>query len=82
MVMLVVMLEMTTVRATVWNDLSRGPNEALRAVKSIARGARVLVVHGDRSSTGLISDLGLVHIASLATIERSALRRGTSSSAA
>jgi hypothetical protein len=58
---------------TVWNDLSRGPNEALRSVRSIARGARVLVVHGDRSSTGLISDLGLVHIASLATIERSAL---------
>jgi hypothetical protein len=58
---------------TVWNDLSRGPAEALRSVKSIARGARVLVVHGDRASTGLISDLGLVHIASLATIERSAL---------
>ncbi len=57
----------------VWNDLSRGPMEALRSVRSIARGARVLVVHGDRSSTGLISDLGLVHIASLATIERSAL---------
>ena len=36
-------------------------------------GARVLVVHADRSSTGLINDLGLVHIASLATIERSAL---------
>jgi hypothetical protein len=57
----------------VWNDLSRGPIEALRSVRSIARGARVLVVHGDRTSTGLISDLGLVHIASLATIERSAL---------
>jgi hypothetical protein len=57
----------------VWNDLSRGPVEALRSVRSIARGARVLVVHSDRSSTGLISDLGLVHIASLATIERSAL---------
>ncbi len=57
----------------VWNDLSRGPTEALRSVMSIKRGARVLVVHGDRSSTGLISDLGLVHIASLATIERSAL---------
>jgi hypothetical protein len=57
----------------VWNDLSRGPMEALRSVRSIARGARVLVVHGDRSSTGLISDLGLLHIASLATIERSAL---------
>jgi hypothetical protein len=57
----------------VWNDLSRGPIEARRAVTAIARGARVLVVHSDRSSTGLISDLGLVHIASLATIERSAL---------
>ncbi len=57
----------------VWNDISRGPTEALRAVGAIARGARVLVVHGDRSSTGLISDLGLMHIASLATIERSAL---------
>jgi len=57
----------------VWNDLSRGPMEALRSVETIKRGARVLVVHGDRSSTGLISDLGLVHIASLATIERSAL---------
>jgi hypothetical protein len=57
----------------VWNDLARGPIEALRAVNAIARGARVLVVHGDRASTGLISDLGLVHIASLATIERSAL---------
>jgi hypothetical protein len=42
-------------------------------VMAIDRGARVLVVHGDRSSTGLISDLGLLHIASLAIIERSAL---------
>jgi hypothetical protein len=57
----------------VWNDLARGPLEALTSMTSIARGARVLVVHGDRSSTGLISDLGLVHIASLAIIERSAL---------
>jgi hypothetical protein len=57
----------------VWNDLARGPIEALRSVMSIKRGARVLVVHGDRSATGLISDLGLLHIASLATIERSAL---------
>jgi hypothetical protein len=56
-----------------WSDLVRGPTEALHSVASIARGARVLVVHGDRSSTGLISDLGLLHIASLATIERSAL---------
>jgi hypothetical protein len=57
----------------VWNDLVLGPTEARQAVMSIARGARVVVAHSDRSSTGLISDLGLLHIASLATIERSAL---------
>lgn len=57
----------------VWNDLARGPIEARQAVMSIARGARVVVAHADRATTGLISDLGLLHIASLATIERSAL---------
>ena len=57
----------------IWNQLDRGPIEALRSVAAIDRGARVLVVHGDRSKTGLISDLGLLHVASLATIERSAL---------
>jgi hypothetical protein len=57
----------------VWNVLARGPLEARQSVGAITRGARVMVVHGDRSSTGLISDLGLLHIASLATIERSAL---------
>jgi hypothetical protein len=56
-----------------WDDLAPGPLEARQAVMSIARGARVLVAHADRASTGLISDLGLLHIASLATIERSAL---------
>ena len=57
----------------IWNDLSRGPQQALRSVSAIARGARIVVAHDDRSATGLISDLGLLHIASLATIERSAL---------
>jgi hypothetical protein len=57
----------------VWNELAQGPLEARQSVRAIDRGARVLVVHGDRSATGLISDLGLVHIGSLATIERSAL---------
>jgi hypothetical protein len=65
-------LRLTEVQ-TVWNDLSVGSSEALRSVKFIKRGARVLVAYADRSATGLISDLGLVHIASLATIERSAL---------
>jgi hypothetical protein len=58
---------------TVWNRLAHGPVAAYESVKLIDRGSRVLVVHGDRAQTGLISDLGLLHIASLATIERSAL---------
>ena len=68
----VLALRLTEVQI-VWNDLARGPYEALRSVRMMGRGARVLVAHGDRASTGLISDLGLLHIASLATIERSAL---------
>ena len=65
-------LRLSEVQVT-WNELARGPLEALQSVSGIARGARVLVAHDDRSKTGLISDLGLLHIASLATIERSAL---------
>jgi len=58
---------------SVWNHLDRGTNEFVESVKSIKRGARVLVVHGDRSSCKEISDFNIVHAASLATIERSAL---------
>jgi hypothetical protein len=58
---------------TVWDRLAAGMAEFARSVSLIDRGARVLVVHGDRSAGGLISDYGLVHAASLATIERSAL---------
>jgi len=57
----------------VWNHLDRYTNEFMQSVKTIKRGARVLVVHGDRSSCKEISDFNMVHAASLATIERSAL---------
>ncbi len=57
----------------IWSDLVRGPIEARQAVMALPRGPRIVVAHADRSTTGLISDLGLLHIASLATIERSAL---------
>ena len=57
----------------VWNALDRGTNEFLQSVNSIKRGARVLVVFGDRSTSKQISDFNLVHAPSLATIERSAL---------
>jgi hypothetical protein len=58
---------------TVWNQLDRGTNEFVQSVKALKRGARVLVVYGDRSACREISDFNLVHAASLATIERSAL---------
>ena len=58
---------------SVWDHLDRGTEEFLQSVKTIKRGARVLVVYGDRSSCKEISDFNLVHAASLATIERSAL---------
>ena len=57
----------------VWNHLDRGTNEFLQSVKKIKRGSRVLVVYGDRSSGKEISDFNLVHAASMAVIERSAL---------
>lgn len=57
----------------VWNHLAPSTEAFFKSVQSIKRGARVLVVYGDRSANKEISDFGLVHAASLATIERSAL---------
>ncbi|HTM75066.1 MAG TPA: hypothetical protein VL198_17700 [Pseudolabrys sp.] len=57
----------------VWNHLDRGTNEFFQSVQKIKRGARVLVVYGDRSTGKEISDFNLVHAASMAVIERSAL---------
>lgn len=60
---------------TAWSDLAPQTAEFLRSARSVERGARVLVAHGDRSAyeAGTVSDFGLLHAASLATIERSAL---------
>jgi hypothetical protein len=57
----------------VWNHLDRGTQEFFQSVSKIKRGARVLVVYGDRSSGKEINDFNLVHAASMAIIERSAL---------
>jgi hypothetical protein len=57
----------------VWNHLDHGTNEFFQSVGNIKRGARVLVVYGDRATGKEISDLNLVHAASMAVIERSAL---------
>ena len=57
----------------VWSQLGAVSEAFYRSVMLINRGARVLVVYGERSASAAISDLELVHAASLATIERSAL---------
>jgi hypothetical protein len=62
---------------TAWNTLSRQTAQFLASVRTMERGARVLVVHADRNAyaadPAVVSDFGLLHAASLATIERSAL---------
>jgi len=72
LIALLLAVRIATVQS-VWNHLDRGTNEFVQSVKSIKRGARVLVVQDDRSSCKEISDFNIVHAASLATIERSAL---------
>ncbi len=57
----------------VWDRLGSVSEAFHRSVMLLKRGARVLVVHGDRSSGKEVSDFELMHAASLATIERSAL---------
>ena len=57
----------------VWNHLARITGEFRQSVETIKRGSRVLVVFGDRSAFKDVSDFEIVHAASLATIERSAL---------
>jgi len=72
--MLVVMLAARVVEVqAVWDRLGLVSTDFYRSVMMIDRGARVLVVHGNRSAFADISDFELVHAASLATIERSAL---------
>jgi hypothetical protein len=59
----------------VWDRLTPQTLDFLRTVRSIERGAQILVVHADRDaySATTVSDFHLLHAASLATIERSAL---------
>jgi hypothetical protein len=72
--MLVVLLAVRVTEVQlVWNRLGLVTAEFHRSVMLIERGARVLVVHADRSSGEDVSDYELVHAASIATIERSAL---------
>jgi hypothetical protein len=72
-----VVITLLAVRTTevqlVWNHLQKFTDQFVQSVKEIRRGSRVLVVYGNRSSGREISDFELVHAASIATIERSAM---------
>jgi hypothetical protein len=57
----------------VWDQLEYRTQDFLNSVRMMERGPRILVVRDYDGDTGAISDSDLVHAASLATIERSAL---------
>ena len=56
-----------------WAQLSDSTSEFRSSVRRIAPGSKVFVAYADRSLGEDVRDLGLVHAASIATIERSAL---------
>jgi hypothetical protein len=56
-----------------WSQLSDSTSEFRSSVRRIAPGSKVFVAYADRSLGEDVRDLGLVHAASIATIERSAL---------
>lgn len=56
-----------------WADLSIVTGEFRSSVKRIKRGAKVMVAYADTGGGDDVRDLGLVHAASIATIERSAI---------
>jgi hypothetical protein len=56
-----------------WADLSRATFDFRASVTRIKRGSTVLVAYADPSAGDDVRDLGLVHAACLAMIERSAL---------
>jgi hypothetical protein len=58
---------------TVWSELSRSTASFQDSVRYIDRGAKVLVAYADPDAGDDARDLGLVHAACLAIIERSAL---------
>lgn len=74
---LIVLILLITVRLIEidynWSQLSDSTSEFRSSVRRIAPGSRVFVAYADRSLGEDVRDLGLVHAACIATIERSAL---------
>jgi len=72
-----VLIILVTVRVAevqiTWNKLSRSVESVHKSVYQIERGASVLVAYADTRGGDDVRDLGLMHAACLAMIERSAL---------
>ncbi len=74
MVVLIVMIAARLIEIDVnWSQLSDSTSEFRSSVRRIVPGSKVFVAYSDRSLGDDVRDLGLVHAACLATIERSAL---------
>jgi hypothetical protein len=56
-----------------WAELSRGTLEFRDSVRRITRGSKILVAYADRAAGDEVRDLGLVHAACVAMIERSSM---------
>ena len=74
MVVLIVMIAARLIEIDLnWSQLSDSTSEFRSSVRKIAPGSLVFVAYADRSLGDDVRDLGLVHAACIATIERSAL---------
>ena len=74
MVVLIILVAARLIEIDVnWTQLSDSTSEFRSSVRRIAPGSKVFVAYADRSLGEDVRDLGLVHAACIATIERSAL---------
>ncbi|HEY7999639.1 MAG TPA: hypothetical protein VIE87_12520 [Pseudolabrys sp.] len=74
MVVLIVLISARLIEIDLnWSQLSDTTSEFRSSVRRIAPGSKVFVAYADRSLGEDVRDLGLVHAACIATIERSAL---------
>jgi hypothetical protein len=74
MVVLIVLITARLIEIDLnWSQLSDTTSEVRSSVRRIAPGSKVFVAYADRSLGEDVRDLGLVHAACIATIERNAL---------
>ncbi|MGH6683257.1 MAG: hypothetical protein ACRECA_04905 [Pseudolabrys sp.] len=74
MIVLIVMIAARLIEIDLnWSQLSDSTSEFRSSVRRIVPGSKVFVAYADRSLGEDVRDLGLVHAACIATIERSAL---------